>query len=133
MAVKKKKRLKFRNPLYFADRSGEEASRIGKETEERVLGIFEYYKSEWPDYILGAEHGTKEDDENGIDIWVITDTGRLPLQIKTGKCSLDRRQKYEERGIEVIVAQPTKKDRDIFNQLNKTIKRMRKTILEDDK
>ena len=60
---------------------GKEAQRLGSDNEIAVACSFDRHKDQWIDVV---EHATQDEDSQGIDCWVRTCVGDIPLQVKSG-------------------------------------------------
>jgi hypothetical protein len=82
---------------------GKEGQTRGEKSEEKILNLL--IKSPLPSWVTGPIWRTNHsdrDDEKGIDIWIQTIKGRIPLQVKTKKDKNRTRSFYSNKGVAYI-------------------------------
>lgn len=65
--------------------SGRDAHAFGLRNERRFVAWFGGLLGGEgvPEWVVGVRHATPEEDARGIDVWVKTDVGDVPVQIKS--------------------------------------------------
>ena len=107
---------------------------VGKEAEQRVLRLLQ--TKEVPNWLIGPCWTTSHsdpDDQKGIDLWVGTTAGFIPLQIKSryshGGNKSRRRNVYYSKGIGYVVIRTkrlgkAKTDNALFAETIKEVERL---------
>lgn len=99
--------------------TGREAHRLGTSNEAAVACSFEWQEDPW---IIEIEYASFEDDQRGIDCWVRTRVGDVPLQVKSGR---KRARKHERLHPEVpvVVVYPEDSEETIRRGVKKICRR----------
>ena len=66
--------------------SYQEALARGAETERRFFEAVHNYPMNLPAGVFKIERSTPQEDAKGVDAWMYTKYGRLPIQIKSSLC-----------------------------------------------
>lgn len=83
-----------------------------------------------PDWLLGYEGVTEKEDARKIDRWIMTDVGKIRLQIKSSLIAA-KKFKEEHPDIPVIVVRAGDNDRQIMDRIVSVIGQQRKIYLEE--
>jgi hypothetical protein len=69
---------------FGAPRPVDVGRKLGTAAENRFLRECEsrLEDGEFPEWVLSFRKATEEEDKEGVDVWVATDAGDIPLQIK---------------------------------------------------
>jgi len=82
-----------------------------------------------PDWLLGHESVTKKEDAKKIDRWIITDVGKIKLQVKSSQ-EAAKKFREEHPDIPVIVVRQGDDDRLIISRIVNAIGQQRKIFLQ---
>ncbi|MEK7178780.1 MAG: hypothetical protein AAB727_00825 [Patescibacteria group bacterium] len=110
-------------------KSGLIGQKIGRAGEVRVVKAF---RALGPlPWIFGARHATDKEDAEGIDVFVKTDVGEIPIQIKTSvlKDFTALREQYAQRKIPIIHISLYESDDEIREMVVQVIQLIRQEIL----
>lgn len=58
-----------------------------------------------PEWMTGVEAADEKSDRKGVDVWVHTDVGKIPLQVKSSQSGFDKASKKHPK-IPIIVVDP---------------------------
>ena len=102
----------------------------GEAAEQVMAHIFKdaIEQNACPDWIKEYSTASPEKDKKGIDAWVTTDIGRIPLQIKSSKTGVQSAKDKHPRIPVVRVALGEKKEKTLSRCIN-VIGRRRREIL----
>ena len=113
--------------------------KIGKQAEQKIIDILKNNRNRLPPWMIGPfVSASTEDDKKGIDIWVGTDIGDLPLQVKSRHCSKRKPSFYRNKSIGYVNLRGAKRgilksNKELFGNVIKELKilrQKRKNLLE---
>lgn len=71
------------DPLPWYEKRGRRSHRFGFDLEDRVIEAFAEGGARLPSWFRAIRPSLPEEDHAGIDLWVTTETGDVPVQIKS--------------------------------------------------
>lgn len=113
---------------------GEIALRRGKDAERKVLASIDEANGSKPEWLFGGRKAKREEDARGIDVFVLTDEGEIPLQVKSSENSRHNFRKYRKwHGIPCVVVEPHTHREEVFELVLKAISPTREKRLSKKK
>ena len=112
-----------------------ESHLVGAREERKVLRLLQ--TKEVPDWLTGCwlTEPNSLDDQNGVDVWVKTNVGNIPLQVKLLGRKYKKKNKgfYHEKGIGFITTHwdgyTKKNDDELFKEVLKEIERLYNNVV----
>lgn len=103
----------------------------GKIVETRIGEIFRRFIGQeiCPSWLLGYEEASEDDDKKGIDGWVVTDIGKIPVQIKSSSKGARTALKKRPQIAVLVIANYSAKDEEILSRCLPIISQKREEFL----
>lgn len=113
---------------------GQISNERGARSEQSVAKAMARFleSGEIPGWITGYVVASKDDDRRGIDGWIVTDVGKIPIQIKSSERGKNKHINYAKRlVIPVVVVERGLNDMQIVNRCIEAVNDTRKKYLEE--
>ncbi len=109
---------------------GQIGQRRGLEAERRFgRALQESLKSgNLPDWFRGCQISTNHENRRGIDFWILTDIGKIPIQIKSSMRGMEKARRRHPR-IPAIIVPVYEQNESIASKCLQTIKPEREKYL----